>query len=797
MTTGSQQLADDYGQLKEFLELYPHITILRVAGDPPDHYELAYHLRGYVRADDGAVGIGTDHQVRISLPFGYPHFAPIAKPLTPIFHPDVDPAAFRIADHWQQNPSLADLVLRIGEMICGSVYQLDEPFNREAADWYAAHQGQLPLDTLSLADIEQSQDRPDSLAEDTFASLGLESDDFLDPEKEIGEEDVQQIRDLIAERKIFTANRLLGEIPATATIPDREEMQQQIGKVLRKTDQFFKLAEQLEGLGKFTEAIEVVDDLLAIAVDAPGAEALRARIQQSQFAAGPAADDDEFAEEEGLPPGRRPPGRPPAQPPAPPPGRWRLRLPQVPMPSRAMILAVLATAACAGFGLLAFRDHGALQLSENNIRKARQLLDARQFDSAQATLEAARAGLKPLSILRFRKAGLDREIARLLDSPELREGLQGKVLYAGEYIPVDTATALQEVQALTDRARALAAENNAGEALALYQQALQLAGGHRLEQRKAAIEESMRTLELHRTLSAAQQAEQGKNWVGAAESYRKALRLSGELTDRSTASDITHRLTAAVFRQELDRSKKTFDQAQWQDTIASLERARELIAANPAAVSATEREEVRQLLVNARLYRMLAAARAAYLQRDWELAIREYQQALALLAEETASGGESLAGSVTKVEKTLLLVRLARVQDQVERAESRGDLNSAVTHRREILTMIRRSGYAQDKAVKAVADKVSAQIGVNLEQQEVNRQTDWLETNFETLFRTNYPTFAGSELVQPRAVLLKKIGRDRVYTLSCVERSQGSSSKLELLYRFNAETGQWSIYKEE
>lgn len=285
--------------------------------------------------------------------------------------------------------------------------------------------------------------------------------------------------------------------------------------------------------------------------------------------------------------------------------------------------------------------------------------------------------------------------------------------------------------------------------------------------------------------------------MGAAESYRKALRLSGELTDRSTASDITHRLTAAVFRQELDRSKKTFDQAQWQDTIASLERARELIAANPAAVSATEREEVRQLLVNARLYRMLAAARAAYLQRDWELAIREYQQALALLAEETASGGESLAGSVTKVEKTLLLVRLARVQDQVERAESRGDLNSAVTHRREILTMIRRSGYAQDKAVKAVADKVSAQIGVNLEQQEVNRQTDWLETNFETLFRTNYPTFAGSELVQPRAVLLKKIGRDRVYTLSCVERSQGSSSKLELLYRFNAETGQWSIYKEE
>ena len=64
-----------------------------------------------------------------------------------------------------------------------------------------------------------------------------------------------------------------------------------------------------------------------------------------------------------------------------------------------------------------------------------------------------------------------------------------------------------------------------------------------------------------------------------------------------------------------------------------LERARGLIAANPAAVSDTERGEVRQLLVNARLYRMLAAARAAYQQQDWELAIKEYEQALTLLAE--------------------------------------------------------------------------------------------------------------------------------------------------------------------
>ena len=796
MTTGSQQLADDYGQLKELIELYPHISILRVEGDPPDHYEIEYRVRGYVREDSGEVGIGATHQVRISLPFGYPHFAPIAKPLTPIFHPDVDPAAIRIADRWQQNPSLPDLVLLIGEMICGKVASLDEPFNREAADWYAAHQDQLPLDSLSLADIEQPEHGLDSLAEDTFASLGLENDDFLEPEKPVSEEDIQLIRDHIAEHKIFTANRMLAEVPATVPVPDREEMQQQIGRVLRKTDQFFKLAEQLEGVGKFNEAMEVVDDLLTIAVDAPGGEALRARIQQGQLAAHPLDEEEPDEEEETFVPERRRPTRAaPPRPPSPPGKQRRLALPRLPLPSRRVLVSALAVAACLVAGLLAYRDQQALGLAAARLGQGRQLLEAKQFDRARDTLEAGRAALTGLTVLRFRQSGLDRQIAGLLGSPELREGLQGKVLYEGTYIPVDTATALAEVQALVERAQASAGEDKPAEALNLYRQALQLATEHRLEQRQAAIEQGMKSLELHQALSAAERAEQGKNWNDAAQSYRKALQLSGELTDRSTASDITHRLTAAVFRRELDLSKKTFDQSQWPDTIASLERAQQLITANPAAVSDREREEVRQLLTNARLYRMLATARAAYQQRDWDLAIKEYEQALALLDEESARSDAGLDDSVAKVKKTQLLVRIAREQEQISRAEGRGDTAKALATRQEVQKMIRRSGYAQDPVVSEVLQQVNARITSDLEQVELNKHIAWLERNFESIFRANYPTFKGSELLAPKAAFLKKVGRDRVFTITCVERSQGSSAKLELNYRLDGETGQWSVYK--
>lgn len=281
MAMGSQQLAEDYTQLKEFLELYPNIILLKADGQPPDNYEIEYTLRGFIRDADNAVTIGNNHRVRISLPFGYPHFAPIAKPLTPIFHPDFDPAAIRIADQWQQNPSLPELILHIGEMISGNVYHVDDPFNQEAADWYKSHADHLPLDALSLADIQEPDTQLDSLADDTFASLGLENNDFLAPEKGVDPTEIDYIRQLVNQNKIFTANKLLADLPENMQFPDREEIQQNIGKVLRKTDQLFKLAEQLEEMGKYDEALEVTDNLLAIAFDAPGVEGLRNRIQQS------------------------------------------------------------------------------------------------------------------------------------------------------------------------------------------------------------------------------------------------------------------------------------------------------------------------------------------------------------------------------------------------------------------------------------------------------------------------------------------------------------------------------------
>jgi ubiquitin-protein ligase len=626
---GSQQIADDYEQLKDILELYPHISIIQTEGQPPDNYEIEYTLRGYIREDNETVTIGQKHRVRISLPFGYPHFAPIAKPLTPIFHPDVDPAAIRLADSWQQSPRLPDLVLHIGEMICGIIYNLEDPFNQDAADWYRRQQKQLPLDSVSIADIEETE-VAHSLVDDTFASLGLENDDFLEPEKPVDSKNIQYIRDLVAQNEIFTANKLLSDLPDNAIFPDREDLQQHIGKVLRKTDQLFKLAEQLEDMAKFDEAMEVADNLLAIAADAPGAEALRARINQSFHMAqstGLLAKKNDRSES-------RQETKKPAPTSTPNPSPRALNLGSA-LPFKIILVVIVALGVAIGAISFYLKDQNNLSQSQASLLKGQLLIDKQQFESALETLEEAKAVLSKLTILRFSNSSLEKEINTLINSTEMQEGLKGRVLYEGEYIPAVTAAAQEELSILTDQAQFLASQNKAGESLVLYRQALKFAVKHNLDKQQSAINEIIQSLELRKTLAVAEQAEREKNWDEAAMAYRKALNLSENIKNLGTAGDITHRLTAASFRHELDQSKKAFTQSQWRETIKYLEQAQQAININSTVVTEKERQDLHRLLVNSRLYLMLSTAREAYEQKNWPQAVEEYENAINLLTSES------------------------------------------------------------------------------------------------------------------------------------------------------------------
>lgn len=66
------------------------------------------------------------------------------------FHPNIEPTAICVGDHWTASERLTDLVIRIGEMIAYQAYNIKSPLDGEAAMWVDLNRGGLPTDTRDI-----------------------------------------------------------------------------------------------------------------------------------------------------------------------------------------------------------------------------------------------------------------------------------------------------------------------------------------------------------------------------------------------------------------------------------------------------------------------------------------------------------------------------------------------------------------------------------------------------------------------------------------------------------------------
>jgi len=788
MATESDQHSNDYEQLKTTLELYPSIQISQVEGQPPDNYEIEYHLKGYVRNPDGSIATAELHRVRISIPFGYPHFAPTVKPLTHIFHPDIDPAAIRIADQWQEKPNLSDLVLTIGEMICGNIYSSDAPFNQEAADWYEQHRDTLPLDVLQIADIDDSDDeRFDTLDEDTFSSLGLDDDDIFGAETEVDESQIDLLRLQIEQKNIFAASKTLSEIPQSVNIPDRDELEQTIATALKESDKLFKKAEQYEDHGRLDEAANVLEEIEALAADTPDLDTLRNRVLKSQSLADSFAIEKEPSEE-----------------------TIELETPDVQVtkhkikktsiakkssfPLKLVLVIGIIGAILAVVGMFYLQDKKILNQCSSDWQKVQSLTNTNQFDDAQAEAEAILRNIPNLKLLTSSGNALTSEIQAMLNSDDFQQGLLGNTLYNGVYISLAKKKKIDELKTLTESAESLVKQGKIRKSLAAYQEAIHFARKYELFEQARELTETMNNLRFEEALASAKKAEDDKEWENAAATYRRALEISRTLSDPEDAKEITKRLTAATFRHELDQSRQAFTGAQWQETITMLEHAQQLIDANPSAVSVEERTELNRLLLNSRLYQMLTLAREAYERRDWAGSIKQYQDALSLLKTESDGFGPGTEESYTKIEKTLLMMEIAQEQSNAVRAKKEGSLEEILLHYNKILKLVRTSKFRTDKSLRKLTENIREQIAETRTQVALQDKINYLKANYKEIFIKNYPSFAGSKLEHPKVRFDKKIGRKMLFIMTCIERSQGSPSRLELRYIYDPGTKRWSLF---
>ena len=145
-----RRLQADWKNLVTHFSTFPFIRVKSWAGNPPEKYVIEYNVRGVERVDGERVVYRHCHEVEIKLPGGYPRMPPLCRVLTPIFHPNIEPAVICIGDHWTAAERLCDLVVRIGEMIAYQAYNIKSPLDGEAAMWADLHADMLPTDARDL-----------------------------------------------------------------------------------------------------------------------------------------------------------------------------------------------------------------------------------------------------------------------------------------------------------------------------------------------------------------------------------------------------------------------------------------------------------------------------------------------------------------------------------------------------------------------------------------------------------------------------------------------------------------------
>ena len=146
----TRRLNSDAEQIARAFDSFPLIRPTGIGGNPSDVYQVEYLIRGLERSKAGAPSVREHHRVEIRLTSDYPRLAPQCRMLTPIFHPNIDATTICVGDHWTAGERLAQLIVRIGEMIAYQAYNIQSPLDAEAAMWADLHQNELPIDTRNL-----------------------------------------------------------------------------------------------------------------------------------------------------------------------------------------------------------------------------------------------------------------------------------------------------------------------------------------------------------------------------------------------------------------------------------------------------------------------------------------------------------------------------------------------------------------------------------------------------------------------------------------------------------------------
>jgi ubiquitin-protein ligase len=127
-------------------------------GDPCERYVLRFYGRGLSRPEaPHHIAVREMHEVRVKLGASYPRMMPELTWMTPIFHPNISASGVvclgGYGTHWVPSLSLDELCGMLWDMIRYRNFDVESPYNREAALWAKTQtRYSFPLDERPIRD---------------------------------------------------------------------------------------------------------------------------------------------------------------------------------------------------------------------------------------------------------------------------------------------------------------------------------------------------------------------------------------------------------------------------------------------------------------------------------------------------------------------------------------------------------------------------------------------------------------------------------------------------------------------
>ncbi|KPA11745.1 ubiquitin-conjugating protein E2 [Candidatus Magnetomorum sp. HK-1] len=134
-------LVADHKNLEELRQTNPKIDFKPNTSHAPTRYTIIFLEKGISGIyKNGDPIISDKHEIEIVLDSNYPGEAPKVSWKTPIFHPNISPKTGKVclgvlSEKYLPALGLARLVVMLFEMLQYRNYDIDSPFNEEAADW--------------------------------------------------------------------------------------------------------------------------------------------------------------------------------------------------------------------------------------------------------------------------------------------------------------------------------------------------------------------------------------------------------------------------------------------------------------------------------------------------------------------------------------------------------------------------------------------------------------------------------------------------------------------------------------